>query len=205
MALGERINYFRRKSNMTMNYLGRLLGFSKSTADARIAQYENDSKRPKDDLIKKFAEVFGVSPRALNVPDIDTEDGLMHTLFALEDIYGIYAGRIDGEVCLRLNKYVTKPGDVIWNSIEEWADMKEALTKGKITLEEYDDWRYNFPRGQKSVLRVPVISKELSDALIKEMRAEEAREQKGARKRKTRKNFHRKGLPETDPDSDYEE
>ena len=109
MALGERINFFRRKNSMTMNYLGRLLGFTPKSADVRIAQYEKDQKTPKDDLINQIAAVFKISPRALKVPDIDTYDGLMHTLFALEDIYGISAGRIDDEICLRLNKQVTQP------------------------------------------------------------------------------------------------
>lgn len=181
-----------------MNYLGRVLGFSKSTADARIAQYENDSKRPKDELIVKFAEVFGISPKALKVPDIDTYDGLMHTFFALEDIYGISAERIDGEVCLRLNKQVTQPGSVLWNSIEEWADKKEALAEGKITLEEYDDWRYNFPKNQTSAIRAQVIPQELSDAITKGPEDEEVK----AGKRKTIRNFHRKGLPDADPDSE---
>src|SRR3712207_867695 len=127
MALGERINFFRRKNNMTMNYLGRLLGFTPKSADVRIAQYEKDQKTPKDDLIDQIAVVFKISPRALKVPDIDTYDGLMHTLFALEDIYGISAGRIDGEICLRLNKQVTQPGTTLWNAISAWADQKEKL------------------------------------------------------------------------------
>ena len=53
----------------------------------------------------------------------------MHTLFALEDIYGISAGRIDGEICLRLNKQVTQPGTTLWNAIAAWADQKEKLKK----------------------------------------------------------------------------
>ena len=51
-----------------------------------------------------MAHVFDVSPRALDVPDIDSYLGLMHTLFALEDMYGLKIGEIDGEVCLRLDK-----------------------------------------------------------------------------------------------------
>ena len=40
MAIGERINFFRRRNNLTMNALGQLLGFDKKGADVRIAQYE---------------------------------------------------------------------------------------------------------------------------------------------------------------------
>lgn len=196
MALGERINFFRRKNNMTMNYLGRLLGFTPKSADVRIAQYEKDQKTPKDDLIDQIAAVFKISPRALKVPDIDTYDGLMHTLFVLEDIYGIYAGRIDGEICLRLNKQVTQPGTSLWNSIEAWADEKDKLKNGDISLSEYDEWRYNYPRDDHSQLRAHVIPQELSDAILEGLKSGELTVQEKPIKRKTRKNFKRKGLPE---------
>ena len=195
MALGERINFFRRKNNMTMNYLGRLLGFTPKSADVRIAQYEKDQKTPKDDLIDQIAAVFKISPRALKVPDIDTYDGLMHTLFALEDIYGIYAGRIDGEICLRLNKQVTQPGTSLWNSIEAWADEKDKLKNGDISLSEYDEWRYNYPRDDHSQIRAHVIPQELSDAILEGLKSGELTVQEKPIKRKTRKNFKRKGLP----------
>ncbi|WP_330656735.1 hypothetical protein [Diplocloster agilis] len=38
---------------------------------------------------KEMAGILGVSNYALNVPDIDTYFGLIHTLFALEDMYWI--------------------------------------------------------------------------------------------------------------------
>ncbi len=41
-----------------------------------------------------------LSPQALDVPDIDSYIGLMHTLFTLEDIYGLTVSEADGEVCL---------------------------------------------------------------------------------------------------------
>ncbi|MDY6309043.1 MAG: helix-turn-helix transcriptional regulator [Oribacterium sp.] len=196
MALGERINFFRRKNNMTMNYLGRLLGFTPKSADVRIAQYEKDQKTPKDDLIDQIAAIFKISPRALKVPDIDTYDGLMHTLFALEDIYGISAGRIDGEICLRLNKQVTQPGTTLWNAISAWADQKEKLQNGEITLSQYDEWRYNYPRDDHSQIRAHVIPQELSDAILEGLKNGELTVQEKSIKRKTRKNFKRKGMPE---------
>ena len=104
MATGERIKHFRNLRGMTMKYLGQEVGFSESTADVRLAQYESGSRTPKADLIEKLAEALEVSPRALAVPDIDNYIGLAHTLFTLEDRYGLKVGEIDGEVCLRLDK-----------------------------------------------------------------------------------------------------
>ena len=89
MAIGERIRFFRNLRGMTQKYLGTVVGFPEKTADIRMAQYESGSRTPKADLTNKLAEVFEISPQALSVPDIDSYIGLMHTLFTLEDRYGL--------------------------------------------------------------------------------------------------------------------
>ena len=89
MAIGERIHFFRTLRGMTQKYLGVRLGFDEKSADVRIAQYESGTRSPKDNYIALLADTLGVSPLALSVPNIDSYDGLMHTLFALEDIYGL--------------------------------------------------------------------------------------------------------------------
>ena len=104
MAIGERIRFFRNMKGITQKYLGMVVGFPERSADVRMAQYETGSRTPKADLTKTLADFFDISPDALTVPDIDTDIGLMHTLFALEDIRGLTIGEIDGEVCLRLDK-----------------------------------------------------------------------------------------------------
>ena len=104
MAIGERIRFFRNLCGMTQKYLGQVVGFPEKTADIRMAQYESGSRTPKADLTNKLAEVFDISPQALSVPDIDSYIGLMHTLFTLEDLYGLKITELDGEVCLHLDK-----------------------------------------------------------------------------------------------------
>ena len=104
MAIGERIHFIRSLRGMTQKYLGMMVGFSEKTADVRMAQYETGARTPKADLTAELARVLDVSPKALDVPEIDSYVGLMHTLFALEDIYGLKIGEINGEVCLRLDK-----------------------------------------------------------------------------------------------------
>ena len=145
MATGERIKHFRNLRGMTMKYLGQEVGFSESTADVRLAQYESGSRTPKADLIEKLAEALEVSPRALAVPDIDNYIGLAHTLFTLEDRYGLKVGEIDGEVCLRLDK--TK-GMTYLNMLDillAWQEQAAKLEAGEITTADYDQWRYTYP------------------------------------------------------------
>ena len=104
MAIGKRIRFFRNRKGMTQKQLGEILGFLGKTSDVRMAQYETEARTPKHDLVKEMAGIFDISTHALTVPDIDTYIGLMHTLFALEDMYGLKIGEIDGEICLRLDK-----------------------------------------------------------------------------------------------------
>ncbi len=62
-----------------------------------MAQYESEARVPKIDLVKEMAQIFDVDAHAITVPDIDTYVGLMHTLFALEDMYGLKITNVEGE------------------------------------------------------------------------------------------------------------
>ena len=75
---------------MTQKFLGMSVGFPEKSADVRLAQYETGTRTPKADLTAELAKVLDVSPMALDVPNIDSHLGLMHTLFTLEDVYEPY-------------------------------------------------------------------------------------------------------------------
>jgi len=144
MAIGERIRYIRNLRGMTQKYLGMAIGFSEKTADVRMAQYESGSRTPKEKMIEDLANVLEVSPKALTIPDIESYIGLTHTLFTLEDLYGIKINNIDGELCLTLDK--SKGGTYLsmFDIFNAWRNESEKLESGEIAKEEYDDWRYNY-------------------------------------------------------------
>lgn len=68
ITIGTRIKYLRLKHGMTMKYLGQMLGFPAASADVRIAQYENDARTPKSELLSKLAAVLEVAPEYLSTP-----------------------------------------------------------------------------------------------------------------------------------------
>lgn len=146
MAIGERIRFFRNLCGMTQKYLGQVVGFPEKTADIRMAQYESGSRTPKADLTNKLAEVFDISPQALSVPDIDSYIGLMHTLFTLEDSYGLKITELDGEVCLHLDKGMGTNYIAMFEMFSAWEEHAEKYKNGEITKGEYDRWRYNYPQ-----------------------------------------------------------
>lgn len=147
MAIGQRINFFRRLRGMTQRHLGMLLGFPERSSDVRIAQYESGSRTPKKPVVEELAYHLQVAPEALDVPDIETKMGMMHTLFILEDLRGITADKIDGEVVLRVIKdsdNIPKYIDVM-ELLKPWAEQSIKYRNGEITKEEYDQWRYTYP------------------------------------------------------------
>ena len=112
---------------------------------ARVAQYETGSRTPKADLTAALAQVLDVSPHALSVPDIDSYVGLMHTMFTLEDNYGLKVTEQDGELALqvdfRKNKDAARLHEMLWT----WREQAAKLEADEISKEEYDRWRYHYP------------------------------------------------------------
>ena len=166
MAIGERIHFFRIMRGMTQKYLGMLVGFPERSADVRLAQYETGSRKPKADLTAALAQALDVAPQALDIPDIDSYIGLMHTLFTLEDIYGLTVSESDGEICLKVSKDKSKNADELPKMLCAWKEQADKLSAEEISREDYDQWRYNYPKFDTMQHWAKVPSKELGDALV---------------------------------------
>lgn len=170
MAIGERIRFIRNLRGMTQKWLGMAIGFDEKTADVRLAQYESGTRTPKENVTKALAQILEVRPEALTVPDIDTYIGLMHTLFTLEDVYGLKINNLDGEICLTLDKTKGTTYATMYDMFHAWQQQAAKLETGEITKEEYDQWRYHYPQFDTTQKWVKVPSQELSDAIIKELK-----------------------------------
>ncbi|MBR5088204.1 MAG: helix-turn-helix transcriptional regulator [Ruminiclostridium sp.] len=144
MSIGERIRHIRNMRGMTLKYLGEAVGFPESSADVRMAQYEKGVRTPKADLAEQIAQVLEVAPEALDVPNIESYLGVMHTLFALEDNYGLKIDKLDDEICIRLDRDNGVEYLTMLKMFKAWQKQAEKYRSEKITKEEYDDWRYNY-------------------------------------------------------------
>ena len=85
MAIGERIQFFRKLRGMTQKYLGTQVGFPEKSADVRLAQYETGTRTPKADMTAALANILDVSPLALSVPG--------HRFLPWPDAHPLYLGR----------------------------------------------------------------------------------------------------------------
>jgi len=150
MAVGDRIKRVRNFRGMTQKELGLALGFAENTADVRIAQYESGTRRPKEDTLWKISEVLDVNYRSLYEPrDYHAED-IMYTLFEMDERYScmtVYdvedtSDRFD----IRKHKAVSFNVHLLDMFMAEWQQRKLELADGKITREEYTEWKLNWPQ-----------------------------------------------------------
>ena len=97
MAIGERIRRIRNLRKLTQKELGLAVGFDENTADVRIAQYEANTRRPKEALLKKIAEILDVNYYSLYEPTLYAAEDVMFTLFELDEHYTIRLHEIDDD------------------------------------------------------------------------------------------------------------
>ena len=135
-----------------------------------MAQYESGSRTPKADLTESLAGVLGVSPLALSVPNIDSYLGLMHTLFTLEDCYGLTVEKGENGVSMRVDPRKGKDAAELSEMLNAWAEQAEKYRNGDISREDYDKWRYNYPKYDETSGYVKVPSQELSNILVEALK-----------------------------------
>ena len=101
------------------------------------------------------------------LPDIDSYIGLLHTFFALEDLYGIRVSTVEGEPFLFVDKTGNKNAAELHSMLLAWSQQAEKLENGEISQEEYDRWRYRYPEFDTTQKWVKIPSRRFSDMIIK--------------------------------------
>ncbi len=94
---------------------------------------------------------------------------LMHTLFALEDIYGLKIKNVEGQPHLFLDASISAPGSSADEMLRAWMEQADKLENDEISKEEYDKWRYKYPELYTYQKRVKVPSLKLSNYFVQEL------------------------------------
>ena len=105
-------------------------------------------------MVKDISRIFGVAEGALAVPDIDTYQGIMHTLFVLEDLYGLTITKLDDQVCLKMDVNHDNYSRVLAEDLRSWYGVKEKVTSGSMLVSDYDEWRYTYPECKAEEQRI---------------------------------------------------
>lgn len=139
MAVGDRIKRVRKLRSLTQKELGLAVGFEENTADVRIAQYETGTRTPKEDMLKKIADVLDVNFRSLYESSNNTAEDVMFTLFDLDEHYNLSIHDFDGKKCIAFNY------KLLDDFFAEWQARKKDLADGAISKVEYMEWKLNWP------------------------------------------------------------
>ena len=59
MTIGQKIRMLRKERHLTLRELGELAGFP-NRGDVRIAQYENGSRIPKNEILNRIASALAI-------------------------------------------------------------------------------------------------------------------------------------------------
>ena len=152
MTLGEKIKFARQLKGMTQKELGLMVGFSESTADNRIRQYEMGKMKPKEDKLELIANALGVDIDALTDIDIEGQSGnkLPHLLFELERNLGLTVDKINGKYVMYFDAE-TQLGDHYNESLSDWYHARERFFPTEESQDDekaYNDyqlWTYEYP------------------------------------------------------------
>ena len=148
MPVGDRIKRTRIFRRMTMKELGMAVGFSEASADVRIAQYESNTRVPKDDLLKKIASALNVNPLSLKRPRRYDVESIMYDLFELEEYYPnlrIVEVEDESDPEATGKHFAISFGDKRLDAyLDELKLHQEQLANGEITKEEYLEWKYQW-------------------------------------------------------------
>ena len=144
MAVGDRIKRARNLRGMTQKELGIAIGFEEKSADIRIAQYESNTRTPKEELLRKIAEVLDVNYRSLYEPTLYAAEDVMYTLFELDEHYPgtrLYevTDTTDPDFPEK-HMAVSFRYRLLDEFLKEWQLRKKQLREGEITKEEYLEW-----------------------------------------------------------------
>lgn len=170
MTIGEKIKKIRMFRNMKQLELGLALGFSESTADNRMAQYETNYRVPKKEVLIKIAEILDVSPSNFFTEATGSAEDIMQTFFWLDEsnrgaINLFQLERNSGktnaseDTSVRYNDaddWPSKPPvgmyfkyGLVNDFMGAWLKQQQLLKDGTITQDEYFEWKITFPRNCK--------------------------------------------------------
>ena len=148
--VGRRIREIRESQNITQAELGEMVGLNGD----RVQKYENGVRKPKADLLKKFANALGVSTLALTDPVVANFFGAMYALFEMEKNYDLKIKRDGAKLSLvfgngfmgDMNAYLDE-WEKECHQVEVELNAATSEEERASILQAYRMWKWNFPKG----------------------------------------------------------
>lgn len=162
MTLGEKIKRVRIFRRMSQKELGVACGLSEKNSDVRISQYESDYRVPKKGLILQIAKVLDVNPLSFLVSTPKDIEDVMQLLFWFEEenpelvrLFELLPkgqrDEINTQDChidMDIHIGIWFDSNFLNKSLKEWIFQKQKLRDGRLTQEEYFEWKIKWNDGK---------------------------------------------------------
>lgn len=136
MAISDKIKKARIMNGWTQVQLAEKVNL----AVPRIKQYESGARTPSPELLKVFIEALGVSNEYFNEHSVNTIQDVMHSLFEIEDTFGINLIEKDGKYLIEIKN------PTINGYLKSWNEEKNNSEFSVEAKENYAKWKSTFPK-----------------------------------------------------------
>lgn len=139
MDIGNRIRFVRQLRGMTQLELATKIGLpDNESGRIRITRYETGKSIPKEDTLEKISDALNINSLYLSTKEHTPLLDLTFFLFELDMDKSILINKKDNHYFIDFDNWILN------NLFEEWMQKKEDLNEGKITEEEYIEWKINY-------------------------------------------------------------
>ena len=143
-SLGQKIKKIRMLRRYTQKELGVMCGFSLSSADVRIAQYEKNKKIPREKILKAMCNALGVGEGALVHADMLSYQEMFYALFDMEDFHGLHPVKKEDGYYLRFgsDSIFLKNGIRCIKNIQDQEEMmkKKNIHSAVMNIQMRSQW-----------------------------------------------------------------
>ncbi len=153
-TLGERIRFYRQQAGLTQKELAGLCEVSESA----IRNYELGNRVPDFLTLHTIAEKLRVNYAAIAGEKVTDLEGALQALYKLEEIYGLYPTKVDGQIHFvfrdsttvdkfkpNLDTVMGSPGLLLQYRVLGFMKACAQHDAGELTDEEYALWKSKFP------------------------------------------------------------
>ena len=159
-SIGGKIKKIRELRKLTQKQLGERCGFSSSTADVRIAQYEKNKKIPREKAIKDITNALEIDEYSLFDADLLPYSRMYHALFDIEDFHGLHPVKKDNGFYLEFSGKTVDDRTVrkqdFDNFLNAWYEAYQKYLPSSDDSNEvkekkaadYALWKYEYPNNK---------------------------------------------------------
>ncbi len=145
LCQGARIAFIRQFRRMSQQTLGERIGIKSKTVRNLICRMERKDRDVSPDRLKKIAEVLDVNIKMIERWSFRDPEQLYYELLWFEELCPGITLRKDSVSNIKNDTFKT-----LMQKYPEWREMKTRYVKGKITYDEYLNWKLGSFKSEES-------------------------------------------------------